>query len=67
MPEAKVLDELYIQRVEKRDTLQKGQQPRTAAAVACRRPTGPQARLLGQRLSADSADFRLFRQFVTTS
>lgn len=47
MPEAKVLDELYIQRVEKRDTLQKGQQPRTAAAVACRRPTGLQARLLG--------------------
>ena len=49
MPEAKVLDELYIQRVEKRDTLQKGQQPRTAA------------------VSADGDDFRLFRQFVTTS
>ena len=32
MPEAKVLDELYIQRVEKRDTLQKG-----AAAAHCRR------------------------------
>ena len=32
------------QRVEKLDTLQKGQQPRTAAAAACRRAAGPALR-----------------------
>ena len=44
-----------MQRVEKLDTLHKGQQPRTAAAAACRRPTGPQARLLGRRPALPNA------------
>src|SRR5699024_2049500 len=52
--------DILPQRVEKLATLHKGQQPRTAAAAACRRPTGPQARLLGRRPAATNASVSPF-------
>ena len=58
--------DIQPQRVEKLDTLQRRQQPRTAAAAACRRPTGPKDRLLGRRLSADGDDLYFFDSLPQT-